>query len=206
MKSTTCYLSLRTLLAVIMFLSACTSSKVVGQQDESTSKWFAGKEWLNGLPLVPHETIDQQEFKKQYEARTAWWKTAFNYLKDTNLEELKPGKYAIDGDNVFALVSEGPARSKDSAKWEDHLEYIDIHHVIRGKENMGLARVGSPATVITPYDPAKDIAFYKLDGKFYPSDPTMLFIAFPKEAHLPGIKMDGENHVVKKIVIKVRKA
>jgi beta-galactosidase beta subunit len=39
------------------------------------------------------------------------------------------------------MVSEGPARTRDSAKWEDHQQYIDIHHVIRGKENMGLAPV-----------------------------------------------------------------
>jgi beta-galactosidase beta subunit len=58
---------------------------------------------------------------------------------------------------------------------------------------------------IIPYDPAKDVAFYKADGKFYESDSTMLFIAFPKDAHMPGIKIDGENPIVKKIVIKVKK-
>ena len=193
------------MLSVTLMLSLFGAPKAFSQQDKSTAKWFEAKEWLNGLSLVPSETIDQQELKKQYEAKTAWWKSAFNYLKETNLADLKPGKYAIDGDNVFALVSEGPARSKDSAKWEDHQQYIDIHHVIRGKENMGLAPVAS-AVEITHYDPAKDVAFYKADGKFYESDSTMLFIAFPKDAHMPGIKIDGENPIVKKIVIKVRKA
>lgn len=205
MKIINSFLRLRTLLAVILFISLCTASKLSAQQDKSAAKWFTKKEWLNGLPLLPHETIDQQQLKKQYEVNTAWWNKAFNYLKEVNLAELKPGKHLIDGENVFALVSEGLTRSADTANWEDHQQYIDIHHVIRGKENMGLAPVAS-ALVITPYDSVKDIGFYKVDGTFYESDPTMFFIVFPKQAHLPGIKMDNVNQVVKKIVIKVRKA
>jgi hypothetical protein len=76
--------------------------KAFSQQDKSTAKWFEAKEWLNGLSLVPSASIDQQELKKQYEAKSEWWKSAFNYLKETNLADLKPGKYVIDGDNVFA--------------------------------------------------------------------------------------------------------
>jgi biofilm protein TabA len=195
----------KALLAGSLFLLACGSSKVYGQKNTTTAKWFEEKAWLNGLQLTPHQTIDQQEFKKQYDANPQLWNKAFAYLKETNLSELKPGKYLIDGDNVFALVTEGPARSADTTKWEDHQQYIDIHHVISGKENMGLAPVTS-ATVITPYDSGKDIGFYKANGKFYKSDPNTFFLVFPKDAHLPGIKVGDNTTTVKKIVIKVKKA
>lgn len=195
----------KALLAGSLFLVACGSSKVSGQKNTTTAKWFEEKAWLRGLPLTPHQTIDQQEFRKQYEANPRLWNEAFAYLKETNLPELKPGKYQIDGDSVFALVTEGPARSADTAKWEDHQRYIDIHHVISGKENMGLAPVSS-AMVITPYDSGKDIGFYKASGTFYESGPHTFFIVFPKDAHLPGIKIDGSNDRIKKIVIKVKKA
>lgn len=188
-----------------VFLAISTVSSVYSQDNAATTKWFAKKEWLNGLSLTPHQTIDQQEFKKQYEANPQRWNQAFRYLKETNLAELKPGKYTIDGDNVYALVTEGLARSADTAKWEDHQRYIDIHHVITGKENMGLAPVES-ATVITPYDSAKDIGFYKANGRFYESGTDTFFLVFPKDAHLPGIKIDGYNDRIKKIVIKVKKA
>ena len=126
-------------------------------------------------------------------------------MKETNFAELKPGKYQIDDDNVYALVTEGYPRSADSAKWEDHQKYIDIHHVITGKENMGLAPVSSATQVlITPYDSVKDIGFYKANGKFYKSRPNTFFIAFPKDAHMPGVKIDGSNDRIKKIVIKVK--
>ena len=70
---------------------------------------------------------------------------------------------------------------------------------------MGLAPV-TMATVITPYDSGKDIGFYKANGTFYASDTNTFFIVFPQDAHLPGIKIDGYHDVVKKIVIKVKKA
>ena len=193
--------NLLTLLAGFLFLSLHTN----GQENTVTEKWFAGKAWLHGLPLTPHQTIDQHEFKKQYTANRLLWEKAFRYLKETDLAALKPGKYSIDGDNVFALVTEGYGRSADTAKWEEHRQYIDIHHVISGKENMGLASVSS-ATVITPYDSGKDIGFYKTDGKFYESGTDMFFIVFPTEAHLPGITIDSYQGLIKKIVIKLRKA
>lgn len=195
----------KTFLAASLFTLSCAASKAFCQDNAATEKWFNGKTWLNGLPLTPHKTIDQQEFKKQYEANSQLWNKAFAYLKETNLAELKAGKYPIDGDNVYALVTEGFGRSADTAKWEDHQQYIDIHHVITGKEAMGLAPV-TTATVITPYDSGKDIGFYKANGTFYESGTNTFFIVFPKDAHLPGIKIDGYNDRVKKIVIKVKKA
>lgn len=205
MKTSLLRCTRKAILAVSLFMLSCASSKAFGQDNAATEKWFNGKAWLNGLALTPHQTIDRQEFKKQYEANPQWWNKAFAYLKETDLAALKPGRYAIDGDNVYALVTEGSGRSADTAKWEDHQQYIDIHHVITGKENMGLAPVAT-ATLITPYDSGKDIGFYKANGTFYESDPNMFFIAFPKDAHLPGIKINGYNDRVKKIVIKVKKS
>ena len=198
-------LTQKVLLAGTLLLMACGSSKIQGQNDAKTTKWFKEKAWLNGLQLTPHQTIDQQEFRKQYEANPALWNKAFAYLKETNLSELKTGKHQIEGDNLYALVTEGRGKSADTAKWEEHQQHIDIHHVITGKENMGLAPV-TMATVITPYDSGKDIGFYKANGTFYASDTNTFFIVFPQDAHLPGIKIDGYHDVVKKIVIKVKKA
>ncbi len=30
------------------------------------AKWFKKKEWLNGVPLKPHKSINPQEFARQY--------------------------------------------------------------------------------------------------------------------------------------------
>lgn len=192
------------LLTASFFLS-CTAPKQYSQESTSTTKWFEEKAWLNGLQLKPHKTINQQEFKKQYDANPLLWNKAFGYLKEAELAALSPGKHLIEGENVFALVTEGHAKSADTAKWEGHLQYIDIHYVISGKENIGLAPIES-ATVITPYDGKRDIGFYKAAGTFYEADTETFFLVFPEEAHLPGIKVNGYNDPVKKIVIKVKKS
>jgi YhcH/YjgK/YiaL family protein len=74
--------------------------------------------------------------------------------------------------------------------------------VVKGKEKIGVAAVSS-ATVIKPYDDAKDIANYTADGKFYIATPDEFFLFFPSDAHRPSIKVNGYD-TVKKLVIKIR--
>jgi biofilm protein TabA len=154
--------------------------------------------------LKPSESIDQVEFAAQYHARPQWWTAAFSYLQQTDLSQLKAGRYQIDGENVFATVTEGPAKLEDTTKWEAHRNYQDIHYVIRGRERVGVTPVAL-ATIINPYDPVRDLGFYQASGKYYVADPGNFFIFFPKQAHRPNLQVDGPG-IVKKIVVKVRRA
>jgi YhcH/YjgK/YiaL family protein len=165
--------------------------------------WFNGYTWLNGLKLKPHKSVNRQEFAKQYHYNKERWDKAFAFMKETDLSSLKPGRYPIDGENVFATVSEGMTKDTSQTKWEAHRLYQDIHYVISGKELIGITPVTS-AVVIIPYDTAKDIGFYAAKGKYYKSDKKAFFIVFPGQAHRPGIKVN-ESSKEKKIVIKVRR-
>lgn len=165
-------------------------------------KWYKSHEWLNGLQLKPDNSIDQQEFSKQYHSNKVWWDKAFAFIKEKNLADLKPGRYPISEDNVYAIVSEGTTRDYDSTMWEAHRDYADIHYVIKGKEKIGIATVSS-ARITKDYDSTKDIGFYTTHGQFFIADPSTFFIVFPKNTHFPGINVDGP-HVVKKLVIKIR--
>lgn len=135
-------------------------------------------------------------------ANKVWWDKAFAFLNDPKTDTLKPGKYIIDGDNVFAMITEGPTKQIDSVRWESHRNYIDLHYVIRGKEQIGAAPVSS-ATVTKPYDASHDAANYSVDGKYYPASPGEFFLFFPSDAHRPGIKAGGID-TDKKLVIKIR--
>jgi len=167
-------------------------------------KWFKKKEWLNGLSVTPHKSIDKVQFAKQYHLNQAYWDKAFAYLKNTDLKTLSNGKHVIDGDNVYAIVTEAPGKDYDKTAFESHRKYIDLQYVITGEENMGKAPVAS-VTVSKPYDDATDLANYSGEGKIYtvPAGTFMLF--FPTDAHRPNITPGG-NKVIKKIVIKVRVA
>jgi biofilm protein TabA len=192
------------ILLSFLYLSACSESRSSGSLSKEEDQWYESGEWLNGLPLKPHETINQSEFKKQYQANQKDWDRAFAFLKESDLPALKPGKHPIDGENVFVLVTEGPPKEPEKAAWEGHKNYIDIHYVVSGKEKIGLAPVAS-ATLTKAYDASKDIAFYTTDGRFYEADTSTFLIIFPENAHCPGVKVDGYD-TVKKIVIKVRKS
>lgn len=190
-----------------MLLTAIFTSSSVAQATNPSrkdiNKWYKQKEWMNGLERLPHKSVNIEEFAKQYHGNKVWWDKAFSYLSETDLANLKPGRYTIDGDNVFAIVSEGPTKELDKTMWEAHRNYQDIHFVISGKEKIGISPVTS-ATIEKEYDPAKDIAFYTSKGKYYTSDTSTFFIVFTHDAHRPGVKADGSD-TVKKVVIKVRR-
>lgn len=160
------------------------------------------KEWLNGLSITPHSSIDKVQFAKQYHLNQATWDRAFAYLKNTDLKTLSNGRHVIDGDNVYAIVTEAPTKDYDKTAFESHRKYIDLQYVITGEENMAKTPVAS-VTVNKPYDETADIAYYTGEGKVYtvPAGTFMLF--FPGEAHRPNITPGG-NKVVKKIVIKIK--
>ncbi len=178
-----------------LFLTGCAAKK-------TSSSWFKQGQWYNGLKLMPYSDINQAEFENQYKKNKVWWDKAFAYLKDTDLEKLAPGKYPIDGDSVFASVTEGPDKAYEQTNWESHRKMIDIQYIVTGKEKIGVAEL-SKATVTKPYDPTRDVANYIAAGRFYVAEPGTMYIFFPEDVHRPSIKVDGYD-VVKKVVIKVR--
>ena len=167
-------------------------------------KWFKKKEYLNGLSATPYQEIDKVQFAQQYHLNKVLWDKAFAYLKQTNLQTLANGRYPIDGDNVYAIVTEAPTKDYDKTAFESHRKYIDLQYVITGIENMGRAPLAS-VTVSKPYNESTDLANYTGEGKIYtiPQGSFMLF--FPSDAHRPNITPGG-NKVVKKIVIKIKVA
>jgi biofilm protein TabA len=190
------------LILVATHLNAQTKSQA--WTERKAEKWFKKKEYLNGLKATPHEAIDKVQFAQQYESNKALWDKAFVYLKDNNLATLPTGRHVIDGDNVFAIVSEGPSKDYDKTAFESHKNYIDLQFVISGEENMGKA----PLTDITldkPYNEKNDIMFYTGEGKIYTVAQNGFLIFFPSDAHRPNITPGG-NKVVKKIVVKIRVA
>ncbi len=196
------------LITMNVLLSNCNSSTDSSSKTtlaEDTSAWFQNHEWLNGLQFTPHESINQEEFSRQYHLNKTWWDEAFNFLKTHDLPNLDTGKYIIDTGNVFAMVSELAPKNKEDVKWEAHRNFNDLQYIIKGKAEMGIASPSSPnATVTIPYDTATDNENFTVTGeKYYDAAPGSFFIFSPKEMHRPAFKVDGYD-TIKKIVIKVR--
>jgi YhcH/YjgK/YiaL family protein len=151
-----------------------------------------------------HPSIDAQEFAYQYHTNKALWDKAFAFLKSADLETIAPGKYVVDGDNVFISVTEGPTKDPEAARWEAHKKYIDIQYVIKGKEKMGVVPI-EKAVVTVNFDTTKDIGFYTApdkDSEYYEASSKAFLIFFPNDVHRPGIKVAGFD-ATKKLVVKI---
>lgn len=191
-------------IACLLFFWLTPLLSVDGQRPETPSEkeitaWANRKEWSHGLRLNPHRSVNKDSLYVAYHRRQYLWDAAFSFLKDVDLAELKPGKYPIIDEQVFALVTEAPSHSKDSVKWESHKHYVDLHCIILGKETIGIADT-SKATIVKPYAP--DVINYTAEGRYYTAEPGEFFLFFPNDAHRPTIKTDGYD-MVKKIVIKI---
>ena len=127
---------------------------------------------------------------------------SFEYIKTTDLKNLPVGKYPIDGENIFALISEYKTKPEPDGKLEAHRKYIDVQFVIAGEELMGYAPLGNQQ-ILEPYKEENDIIFYRGDKSFTKVSSGMFAIFFPEDVHMPGIA-SGRSSSVKKLVIKVR--
>jgi len=143
------------------------------------------------------DTLEQAGF---YTTLHGGFSLAFRYLHETDFSTLQDGKYVIDEERVFALVSHDQARGRDASPLEAHREFIDIQYVVSGEEVIGWRPTEQCRKVRSRYLPEEDIALYDdLPDTWIRVPPGSLMILFPDDAHAP---LAGEGSV-HKVVIKV---
>ena len=145
--------------------------------------------------------LDQLANSSVYEKLHPGFNSAFYFLRKTDLATISEGRYAIDGERIYALVQSYDTKPLAEGLLEAHTRYIDIQYLITGEELIGYAPLADQA-VRTPYDTDKDIAF--LEGAAEPIrvQQGQFAIFFPHDAHMPG-RTTGEPKLVRKVVIKV---
>ncbi len=92
-------------------------------------------------------------------------KTALDYLATTDFSAMEPGRYEIDGKNLFALVQAYESIPKEQGKWECHRNYIDVQYIAEGVELIGFSNLENMA-VKTEYSPEKDIEILSGEGDY----------------------------------------
>jgi biofilm protein TabA len=192
------------LISFIGLMGSKTDSDPATWSNKKIDEWFAKKEWSAGWTVTPDASINKRELAIYYFKNKARWQKAFIFLKNTDLTKSDLKRYDIDGDKLFATVSEYTSKNEETTNFEAHRKYIDIQYVISGKEVMNIAPLTSVKEVLTPYDTTKDIEFVTVPKIInYKATPSNFFIFFPCDAHRPGLK-DGTNSPVRKVVIKLR--
>lgn len=138
-----------------------------------------------------------------YQAISPRIKTALEYIANTDFTMIEPGRYELDGANLFALVQAYDSIPKEQGKWECHVNYIDIQYIAEGVEQIGCNNVGK-MKVTTEYNPEKDIAFLSGEGDYITYSKGSYAIFFPEDAHQPKIAPGNIPGKVKKVVMKIK--
>ena len=132
---------------------------------------------------------------------------AFAFLKNNDLEHMEPGKYPIDGEDVFADIQVQKTVKPSDKKAERHFEYIDIQYLITGEEIQGYRKLYDGEEFSGEVKTERDIVHYdEVDREQYitlrPGDFTVFFT---NDIHKPNLTF-GESRTNKKVVIKIREA
>ncbi|EGT0646317.1 YhcH/YjgK/YiaL family protein [Citrobacter braakii] len=121
-----------------------------------------------------------------------------------NPQEKTPGRYELQGDNIFMNVMQFATQSPEQKKAELHREYIDIQVLLSGEERIlfGMtdsARQCEEMHVEDDYQLCSLIA----DEQAMVLKPGRFVIFMPGEPHKPGCVVQAPMDI-KKVVIKVR--
>lgn len=121
-----------------------------------------------------------------------------------NLQEKTPGRYTLQGENIFMNVMQFTTQSPEHKKAELHQQYIDIQMLLSGEERIlfGMtdsARHCEEMHIEDDYQLCSQIA----DEQAMVLKPGKFVIFMPGEPHKPGCVVQTPMDI-KKVVIKVR--
>jgi YhcH/YjgK/YiaL family protein len=125
---------------------------------------------------------------------------AFEFLRETDLRSLPPGKHSVQGEQIFAIVESCDGRTRAEAKLECHRRYIDIQLVLEGIDEMGWKPLSECLDPATDYDATRDIRFFNdTPSSWIATPPGSFCLFFPDDAHAPLVSAGA----IRKVVVKV---
>jgi len=155
-----------------------------------------------GILEVVKEQLSDSKFKQ-----------AFDYLEqviDTQSKENKrllslplDAFEKVDIDNHdFALEQVYNTKDRDNCFFESHKQYIDVQFILEGQEIIEVVN-SSNLIISQPYSEEMDLIKYH-DANTTVSPIVLqqgdVAIFFPKDAHMPCVKLDSCSKVVKTVV------
>jgi biofilm protein TabA len=146
--------------------------------------------------------LDVLENAHRYLTLNKGFAEATAFLLRPDLKNLPVGKYEIDGDRVYAMVSKEIGRKKDDAQLETHERYIDIQLVLEGTDDMGWKPRSLCNQPSVEYDQKADVQlFMDVPDAWLAVKSGTFAIFFPEDAHMPLISSGQLHKVVVKVVV-----
>ncbi|MEQ1729022.1 MAG: YhcH/YjgK/YiaL family protein [Vicinamibacterales bacterium] len=147
---------------------------------------------------------DHINYASEYFNLSEGIRAALEYLATADLGSLEPGRHDVQGDDVFALVSDYNTRTPAEAFWEAHRRHVDVQFMHSGVERIAYGDLALFQSA--PYDAERDLTVATGEsGRFVEVGPGGFVILFPHDVHMPGLTGDRQV-AVRKVVVKVRLA
>ena len=129
-------------------------------------------------------------------------KECFNYAKEHDLMSYEKGSHEIDGDRLFVNVVEYTTTTAEERFWEAHRQYLDLHLMLRGTEQIDLNFIQNMDVKefvekddFLPMDGEKNSSVILRGGDF--------LICYPSDGHRTAVAVDGPE-TIKKAIFKIR--
>ena len=138
----------------------------------------------------------------RYAALHPLFPRAFEFIRDTDLLVLAPGRYPIVGEQLFVIVENVAGRTREAAKLECHRKYIDIQLVLEGVDEMGWKALADCTQPVSDYSEEKDIRFFHdTPANWIATPPGAFCIFFPEDAHAPLVGNGNIRKAIFKIAV-----
>lgn len=148
-----------------------------------------------------HMIYDKLEHIETYTGISERLARGLRLLTDPDLITMAPGRYEVDGDNLFFMVQSYESNVSNDTP-EAHQKYIDIQYLVSGEELIGVGELADMTEEVKA-NPEKDLWLYHGPLSQLRLGNGYFTVLFPQDAHAPGIAV-SEPAPVKKVVIKVR--
>lgn len=129
-------------------------------------------------------------------------KKCFAYVNEHDLVSWDTGCHEIDGNQFFVNIVEYVTTEPENRFWEAHKEYLDVHVILSGNEQIDVNFVENMQ--FGEYVPKDD--FLPLEGEKNGSvvlQPGDFLICYPSDAHRTAVAA-REPEQVKKAIFKVK--
>lgn len=129
---------------------------------------------------------------------------ALTWLREHDAPALAPGRYEIEGEDIFAMVQEVTTRPMEGSVPEAHRRYIDLMYWPERGERIGVARLDGSEPVAEDR-PENDVYFLRdvQNEQFLRTGPGDFCVFFPEDAHRPALHPAGEPVRLRKLVVKI---
>lgn len=129
---------------------------------------------------------------------------ALQYILINDFTKMEPGKYELEGKDLFVQVSDSNADIISNKRPEVHNKYLDLQFTPNGEEIFGFAADTGNNEVDEDLFDVKDVKFYKSveNEIFIKTNPGDFFVFFPWDVHRPACVENGPKKI-RKVVVKI---